>query len=114
MEDLSNVDLSENGNKSDVTKLNKRQRNRAAAIKSRKKHTERADVLHQEYEKLEKDNAALRNEIKQLEQEASRLSCILKEHETTCCLDVHDIFLDILQNADPFWSSNIMEPLSPI
>ncbi|KAG8438083.1 hypothetical protein GDO86_008680 [Hymenochirus boettgeri] len=48
----------------EVKKLKRRELNRLSACKSRKKHTEQADLLHQEHEKLEKANAALCKEIR--------------------------------------------------
>ncbi|XP_058251126.1 basic leucine zipper transcriptional factor ATF-like [Hemibagrus wyckioides] len=64
----------------------RRQRNRDAARKSRKKQTERADVLHEEMQTLERSNAALLKEISELEKEKQHYTTALKEHEPQCTL----------------------------
>ncbi|KAM9501708.1 basic leucine zipper transcriptional factor ATF-like [Clarias gariepinus] len=64
----------------------RRQRNRDAARKSRKKQTERADVLHEELQTLERSNAALVKEISELEKEMQHYTTALKEHEPHCTL----------------------------
>uniref|UniRef100_A0A7N4PG78 BZIP domain-containing protein n=1 Tax=Sarcophilus harrisii TaxID=9305 RepID=A0A7N4PG78_SARHA len=51
----------------EVDRQKRRERNRAAAQRSRHKHTEKADGLHQEHEWLEKANQVLRKEIWSLE-----------------------------------------------
>ncbi|OCT84009.1 hypothetical protein XELAEV_18022147mg [Xenopus laevis] len=87
----------------DITKLKKRERNRVSAYKSRKKHTNRADILHQEYEKLEKENAALCKEIQSLQKEQLHLTKVLEEHEPACLLLTTEIMLELLQQPD-LWS----------
>ncbi|KAM8939222.1 basic leucine zipper transcriptional factor ATF-like 2 [Pelodytes ibericus] len=95
----------------EATILTRRERNRAAANKSRKKNTKRADDLHEMYEILERANSALRKEIQTLQQEAMHWSLVLKKHETTCLLLHPDILLEAIQNADPLLSHNAMVPL---
>ncbi|KAI5933175.1 Basic leucine zipper transcriptional factor ATF-like 2 [Manis javanica] len=51
--------------------LKKKQKNRVAAQRSRQKHTDKADALHQQHESLEKHNHALQNEIQALRAELS-------------------------------------------
>uniref|UniRef100_A0A3B1JX73 Basic leucine zipper ATF-like transcription factor 2 n=1 Tax=Astyanax mexicanus TaxID=7994 RepID=A0A3B1JX73_ASTMX len=64
----------------------RRQRNRDAARRSRKKQTERADVLHetQELQALEQSNAAFVKEIDDLKKELQHYHTVLKEHEPHC------------------------------
>ncbi|KAI4895754.1 hypothetical protein NFI96_024061 [Prochilodus magdalenae] len=62
----------------------RRQRNRDAARRSRKKQTERADVLHEELQSLEQSNAAFVKEIAELKKELQHYTTILKEHEPHC------------------------------
>ncbi|XP_010187039.1 PREDICTED: basic leucine zipper transcriptional factor ATF-like [Mesitornis unicolor] len=50
----------------DMRKVQRREKNRIAAQKSRLRQTQKADTLHLESEDLERQNAALRREIKQL------------------------------------------------
>ncbi|XP_043825576.1 basic leucine zipper transcriptional factor ATF-like 2 [Dromiciops gliroides] len=60
--------------------LKRRQKNRAAAQRSRQKHTDKADELHQQHERLEKDNRALRKEIWSLQAEVKWWVQTLEEH----------------------------------
>lgn len=64
----------------------RRQRNRDAARKSRKKQTERADLLHEELQNLERANATFVKEIADLKKELQRYTTALKEHESHCAL----------------------------
>ncbi|XP_012580597.1 PREDICTED: basic leucine zipper transcriptional factor ATF-like 2 [Condylura cristata] len=66
--------------------LKKKQKNRAAAQRSRQKHTDKADALHQQHESLEKHNHALRKEIQALRDELSWWSQTLRAHERLCPL----------------------------
>uniref|UniRef100_A0A087XMW3 Basic leucine zipper transcriptional factor ATF-like n=4 Tax=Poeciliinae TaxID=586240 RepID=A0A087XMW3_POEFO len=68
----------------DVKKVMRREKNRIAAQKSRMRQTQKADSLHLESENLEKENAALRKEVKQLTEEANYLSSVLSSHEPLC------------------------------
>ncbi|KAM5248449.1 LOW QUALITY PROTEIN: basic leucine zipper transcriptional factor ATF-like 2 [Ctenodactylus gundi] len=67
--------------------LKKQQKNRVAAQRSRQKHTDKADALHQQHERLEKHNHALRKEIQALQAELGRWSRTLDLHERLCCVD---------------------------
>ncbi|KAM6954744.1 basic leucine zipper transcriptional factor ATF-like [Aplochiton taeniatus] len=68
----------------DVKKVMRREKNRIAAQKSRMRQTQKADSLHLESENLEKENAALRKEVRQLTEEAKYLSSVLTSHEPMC------------------------------
>uniref|UniRef100_A0A8C2QJS1 Basic leucine zipper transcription factor, ATF-like 3 n=1 Tax=Cricetulus griseus TaxID=10029 RepID=A0A8C2QJS1_CRIGR len=70
----------------DDRKVRRREKNRVAAQRSRKKQTQKADKLHEEYECLEQENAVLRREISKLKEELRHLSEALKEHEKLCPL----------------------------
>ncbi|XP_078261924.1 basic leucine zipper transcriptional factor ATF-like 3 [Rhinoraja longicauda] len=65
-------------------KLRRREKNRIAAQRSRKKQTLKADKLHEEYEGLEQENIALKREIRKLSEEVKHLSDALKDHERVC------------------------------
>ncbi|XP_021494016.1 basic leucine zipper transcriptional factor ATF-like 2 isoform X1 [Meriones unguiculatus] len=67
--------------------LKKKQKNRLAAQRSRQKHTDKADALHQQHESLEKQNHALRKEIQALQAELARWSQMLLLHERLCRVD---------------------------
>ncbi|EQB77749.1 basic leucine zipper transcription factor, ATF-like protein [Camelus ferus] len=67
--------------------LKKKQKNRAAAQRSRQKHTNKADALHQQHESLEKHNHALRKEIQALQAELAWWSQTLHMHERLCPMD---------------------------
>nr|XP_044997481.1 basic leucine zipper transcriptional factor ATF-like 3 [Jaculus jaculus] len=67
-------------------KVRRREKNRVAAQRSRKKQTQKADKLHEEYECLEQENTTLRREIAKLTGELRHLSEALKEHEKMCPL----------------------------
>ncbi|XP_021120982.1 basic leucine zipper transcriptional factor ATF-like 3 [Heterocephalus glaber] len=73
-------------NNDDDRKVRRREKNRVAAQRSRKKQTQKADQLHEEYECLEQENAMLRREIAKLNEELQQLSLALKEHEKMCPL----------------------------
>ncbi|XP_077445728.1 uncharacterized protein batf2 [Stigmatopora argus] len=64
----------------------RRQKNRAAARKSRKKQTQKADELHQELVDLEKSNSALEKEIRDLKKKLRSYTFILERHEPHCLL----------------------------
>ncbi|XP_076828757.1 basic leucine zipper transcriptional factor ATF-like [Brachyhypopomus gauderio] len=64
----------------------RRQRNRDAARKSRKKQTERADQLHEELQALEQSNAAYVKEIAELKKELQHYTTVLQDHEPQCTL----------------------------
>ncbi|XP_020020521.2 basic leucine zipper transcriptional factor ATF-like 2 isoform X3 [Castor canadensis] len=64
--------------------LKKKQKNRVAAQRSRQKHTDKADALHQQHESLEKHNHTLRKEIQALQAELMWWSRTLHLHESRC------------------------------
>ncbi|KAM9424513.1 uncharacterized protein batf2 [Pholidichthys leucotaenia] len=64
----------------------RREKNRNAAMKSRKKQTERADGLHKELQSLEQSNTALQKEISSLKKELAMYQMTLKQHEPYCHL----------------------------
>ncbi|XP_066108070.1 basic leucine zipper transcriptional factor ATF-like 2 isoform X1 [Saccopteryx bilineata] len=66
--------------------LKKKQKNRASAQRSRQKHTDKADALHQ-HESLEKRNRALWKEIHGLKAELDWWSRTLSMHEHQCLMD---------------------------
>ncbi|XP_032145071.1 basic leucine zipper transcriptional factor ATF-like 3 isoform X2 [Sapajus apella] len=70
----------------DDRKVRRREKNRVAAQRSRKKQTQKADKLHEEYECLEQENTMLRREIGKLTEELKHLTEALKEHEKMCPL----------------------------
>lgn len=96
----------------------RRQRNRDAARKSRKKQTEKADVLHEELQTLERSNAALVKEISELEKELQRYTTTLKEHEPHCTLSCWSApSIPDMSTSDfpqPFNSSPVEEPIFPV
>ncbi|XP_072887701.1 basic leucine zipper transcriptional factor ATF-like [Hemitrygon akajei] len=67
-------------------KLRRREKNRIAAQKSRQKQTQRADILHQEYEQLERENALLRKEIQTLRDELKQWTQVVQQHEPHCAV----------------------------
>ncbi|XP_008837115.2 basic leucine zipper transcriptional factor ATF-like 2 isoform X2 [Nannospalax galili] len=66
--------------------LKKKQKNRLAAQRSRQKHMDKADALHQ-HESLEKHNHALRKEIQTLQAELAWWGRTLHLHEHLCHMD---------------------------
>ncbi|KPP60257.1 basic leucine zipper transcriptional factor ATF-like, partial [Scleropages formosus] len=68
----------------DAKKVMRREKNRAAAQRSRMKQIQKTDILHMESEKLERENAALRREVMQLTEEVKYLSMVLSHHEALC------------------------------
>ncbi|KAM4772380.1 basic leucine zipper transcriptional factor ATF-like 3 [Rhinophrynus dorsalis] len=75
--------LSQSSDLSD-RKVRRREKNRVAAQRSRKKQTQKADKLHEEYESLEQENTSLKKEIGKLTDELKHLSQVLKDHEQIC------------------------------
>ncbi|KAG5260969.1 hypothetical protein AALO_G00298530 [Alosa alosa] len=69
-----------------VRMYKRKEKNRDAARKSRKKQTERADVLHEEMQFLELSNAAFEREIADLQAELQRYTTALQQHEPQCSL----------------------------
>ncbi|XP_006901589.1 PREDICTED: basic leucine zipper transcriptional factor ATF-like 2 [Elephantulus edwardii] len=60
--------------------LKRKQKNRASAQRNRQKHMDKADMLHQQHESLEKHNNALRKEILLLKEELAWLDRTLRQH----------------------------------
>ncbi|XP_029812674.1 basic leucine zipper transcriptional factor ATF-like 2 isoform X1 [Suricata suricatta] len=77
---LTRTDLEEH------QRLKKKQKNRVAAQRSRQKHTDKADALHQQHETLEKHNRLLRKEIQGLQAELVWWSRTLHSHECLCLM----------------------------
>ncbi|KAK2504804.1 hypothetical protein MC885_017385 [Smutsia gigantea] len=67
--------------------LKKKQKNRVAAQRSRQKHTDKADALHQQHESLEKHNHALQKEIQALQAELVWWTQNLRMHQRLCLMD---------------------------
>ncbi|XP_029966238.1 basic leucine zipper transcriptional factor ATF-like 3 [Salarias fasciatus] len=65
-------------------RLKRREKNRVAAQKSRKRQTQRADLLHQACELLEQRNRKLRREVDSLSEEQRLLTEALSTHEPLC------------------------------
>ncbi|XP_013920612.1 PREDICTED: basic leucine zipper transcriptional factor ATF-like 3 [Thamnophis sirtalis] len=70
----------------DERRVRRREKNRVAAQRSRKKQTQKADKLHEEYECLEQENTSLKREIGKLTDEVKHLSEVLRNHEKICPL----------------------------
>ncbi|KAM4013218.1 basic leucine zipper transcriptional factor ATF-like isoform 1-T3 [Anomaloglossus baeobatrachus] len=70
----------------DMKKVERREKNRFAAQKSRQRQTQKADTLHVESENLELLNAALRREIRCLRHQLKCLTCVLSNHQPQCPL----------------------------
>ncbi|XP_070936367.1 basic leucine zipper transcriptional factor ATF-like 3 isoform X1 [Macaca nemestrina] len=100
----------------DDRKVRRREKNRVAAQRSRKKQTQKADKLHefyasvnsdgeeteQEYECLEQENTMLRREIGKLTEELKHLTEALKEHEKMCPLLLCPLnFVPVPPRPDP-------------
>ncbi|XP_073349599.1 basic leucine zipper transcriptional factor ATF-like 3 [Pagrus major] len=65
-------------------RLKRREKNRVAAQKSRKRQTQRADLLHEACELLEQRNRKLKREVDSLSEEQRRLTEALRAHEPFC------------------------------
>ncbi|KAB0377624.1 hypothetical protein FD755_012068 [Muntiacus reevesi] len=89
------------GPEDDDRKVRRREKNRVAAQRSRKKQTQKADKLHEEYECLEQENTVLRREIGKLTEELKHLSEALKEHEKVCPLLLCPLNFVPLPRPDP-------------
>ncbi|XP_053330969.1 basic leucine zipper transcriptional factor ATF-like [Spea bombifrons] len=70
----------------DVKRVQRREKNRLAAQKSRQRQTQKADALHIESESLERLNCALRREIRFLREELKYLTSVLSSHQPLCVL----------------------------
>nr|XP_046228798.1 basic leucine zipper transcriptional factor ATF-like 3 isoform X2 [Scatophagus argus] len=65
-------------------RLKRREKNRVAAQKSRKRQTQRADLLHAACELLEQRNRKLKREVDSLFEEQRLLNEALRAHEPFC------------------------------
>ncbi|KAM9339275.1 basic leucine zipper transcriptional factor ATF-like 3 [Symphorus nematophorus] len=65
-------------------RLKRREKNRVAAQKSRKRQTQRADLLHEACEVLEQRNRKLKREVDSLSEEQRLLTEALRAHEPFC------------------------------
>uniref|UniRef100_A0A665UFY2 Basic leucine zipper transcription factor, ATF-like 3 n=1 Tax=Echeneis naucrates TaxID=173247 RepID=A0A665UFY2_ECHNA len=65
-------------------RMKRKEKNRVAAQKSRKRQTEKADLLHQACELLEQRNRKLRREVDFLFEEQRLLTEALRAHEPLC------------------------------
>ncbi|KAM3603315.1 uncharacterized protein V6R79_020238 [Siganus canaliculatus] len=65
-------------------RLKRREKNRVAAQKSRKRQTQRADLLHEACELLEQRNRKLKREVDSLCEEQRLLTEALRTHEPFC------------------------------
>ncbi|XP_042246137.1 basic leucine zipper transcriptional factor ATF-like 3 [Thunnus albacares] len=72
------------GSEDEGRRLKRREKNRVAAQKSRKRQTQRADVLHETCELLEQRNRKLRREVDSLSEEQRLLTEALRVHEPFC------------------------------
>uniref|UniRef100_A0A672YRQ3 Basic leucine zipper transcription factor, ATF-like 3 n=1 Tax=Sphaeramia orbicularis TaxID=375764 RepID=A0A672YRQ3_9TELE len=72
------------GSDDDGRRMKRREKNRVAAQKSRKRQTQRADLLHQACEVLEERNRNLRREVDSLSEEQYLLTEALRTHEPLC------------------------------
>ncbi|XP_054617841.1 basic leucine zipper transcriptional factor ATF-like 3 [Dunckerocampus dactyliophorus] len=68
----------------DEDRMKMREKNRRAAQKSRKRQTQRADMLHQACEKLQQRNITLRKQVVSLCEEQRLLTEALRIHEPVC------------------------------
>nr|XP_020442269.1 basic leucine zipper transcriptional factor ATF-like 3 isoform X1 [Monopterus albus]XP_020442270.1 basic leucine zipper transcriptional factor ATF-like 3 isoform X1 [Monopterus albus] len=72
------------GSEDEDRRLKKREKNRVAAQKSRKRQMQRADLLHEACELLEQRNRKLRREVDSLSEEQRLLTEALRAHEPFC------------------------------
>nr|XP_019966118.1 PREDICTED: basic leucine zipper transcriptional factor ATF-like 3 [Paralichthys olivaceus] len=72
------------GSEDDGRRMKRREKNRVAAQKSRKRQTQRADLLHEACELLEQRNQKLRTEVDSLSEEQRLLTETLTTHESQC------------------------------
>ncbi|CAL1586214.1 unnamed protein product [Knipowitschia caucasica] len=79
------------GTEDEGRKMKRREKNRVAAQKSRKRQMLRADQLHEACEYLEQKNRKLRKEVDSLSEEQRLLSEALCSHEA-CCPIMHCSF----------------------
>ncbi|XP_027895170.1 putative protein TPRXL [Xiphophorus couchianus] len=88
-----------------VTK--RREKNRDAARKSRRKQTERADELHEELQSLEQSSSALQKEIAKLKKELRLYETALERHKPHCRLkDATSSPADLKTSSGPLQDSS--------
>ncbi|XP_068564413.1 basic leucine zipper transcriptional factor ATF-like 3 [Cebidichthys violaceus] len=87
------------GSEDEDRKLKRREKNRVAAQKSRKRQMQRADLLHEACELLEQRNRKLRREVDSLQEEQRALSETLRAHERSCPI-MHCSFAPCSLQAD--------------
>ncbi|KAF6735793.1 Basic leucine zipper transcriptional factor ATF-like 3 [Oryzias melastigma] len=68
----------------DGRRMKRREKNRVAAQRSRKRQTQRADLLHEACELLEQRNKTLKREVESLSEEQHVLAEALRAHEPFC------------------------------
>uniref|UniRef100_A0A3B3ZYW2 BZIP domain-containing protein n=1 Tax=Periophthalmus magnuspinnatus TaxID=409849 RepID=A0A3B3ZYW2_9GOBI len=78
------LNLRDLGAEDEGRRMKRREKNRVAAQKSRKRQTQRADQLHEACEHLEQRNRKLRQEVDSLSKEQRLLSEALCSHEPFC------------------------------
>ncbi|KAG8562091.1 hypothetical protein GDO81_015586 [Engystomops pustulosus] len=83
---ISSPSSSKQDSSDDMKKVQRREKNRIAAQKSRQRQTQKADTLHVESENLERLNSALRREIRCLREELKILTNVLSSHQSVCQL----------------------------
>ncbi|XP_073493560.1 basic leucine zipper transcriptional factor ATF-like [Phyllobates terribilis] len=83
---VSSPSSSKQDSSDDMKKVQRREKNRIAAQKSRQRQTQKADTLHVESENIERLNAALRREIRCLRDELKYLTCVLSSHQSICSM----------------------------
>ncbi|XP_034018282.1 basic leucine zipper transcriptional factor ATF-like 3 isoform X1 [Thalassophryne amazonica] len=74
------------GSEDEGRRMRRREKNRAAAKKSRKRQTQRADQLHETCELLEQKNRILRREVDSLSEEQRLLTEALSAHRPFCAI----------------------------
>ncbi|XP_018540444.1 uncharacterized protein batf2 [Lates calcarifer] len=74
------------GQQVENTGKKRRDKNRDAARRTRRKQTERADELHEELQRLERSNSALQKEIAALKKDLNHYTTALAHHEPYCRL----------------------------
>ncbi|KAK5610837.1 hypothetical protein CRENBAI_025524 [Crenichthys baileyi] len=83
---ISALEREGEGNQPRPRGTKRREKNRNAARKSRRKQTERADELHEELQCLEKSNSALQKEIAALKKDLRLYETALERHKPHCRL----------------------------
>ncbi|KAM4714765.1 uncharacterized protein batf2 [Anableps anableps] len=82
----STLEIEGEGNQPRPRATKRREKNRDAARKSRRKQTERADELHEELQCLEQSNSVLQKEIAKLKKDLRLYETALERHKPLCRL----------------------------